>query len=73
MPATVETAIRARIDRLGSPAKRTLTAASVVGARFGSELLTALGIDPVFEELLSAELIDQVGFTPSPSTPFTIR
>jgi hypothetical protein len=36
----------------------------VIGVRFGAELLAALGIDAVFEELLGAELIDQVRFTP---------
>ena len=64
VPATVQAAIEARIDRLTTPAKRTLNAASVIGARFGAELLAALGIDPVFDELLGAELIDQVRFTP---------
>ncbi len=63
VPATVETAIAARIDQLSTPAKRTLTAASVVGAHFGAELLTALEIDAVFDELLGAQLIDQVKFT----------
>ena len=70
MPATVQAAIEARIDRLNTPAKRTLNAASVIGARFGAELLAALGIDPVFDELLSAELIDQVRFTPSAEYAF---
>jgi AAA ATPase domain/Adenylate and Guanylate cyclase catalytic domain len=70
VPATVQAAIAARIDRLDTPAKRTLTAASVVGARFGAELLAALGIDAVFDELLSAELIDQVRFTPSAEYAF---
>ena len=70
MPATVQAAIAARIDRLSTPAKRTLNAASVIGARFGAELLAALGIDPVFDELLSAELIDQVRFTPSAEYAF---
>jgi len=70
VPATVQAAIEARIDRLSTPAKRTLTAASVVGARFGAELLAALGIDAVFDELLSAELIDQVRFTPSAEYAF---
>ena len=64
VPATVQAAIGARIDRLETAAKRTLNAASVIGARFGADLLTALGIDPEFDELLSAELIDQVRFTP---------
>ena len=70
MPATVQAAIEARIDRLNAPAKRTLNAASVIGARFGAELLVALGIDPVFDELLGAELIDQVRFTPSAEYAF---
>ena len=64
VPATVQAAIEARIDRLNSRAKQTLNAASVIGARFGAELLTALGIDPVFDELLEAELIDQVTVRP---------
>ncbi len=70
VPATVQAAIEARIDRLPTPAKRTLNAASVIGARFGAELLAALGIDAVFDELLNAELIDQVRFTPSAEYAF---
>ena len=70
VPATVQAAIEARIDRLTAPAKRTLNAASVIGARFGAELLAALGIDAVVDELLGAELIDQVRFTPSPEYAF---
>ena len=70
VPATVQAAIAARIDRLSTPARRTLNAASVIGARFGAELLAALGIDAVFDELLSAELIDQVRFTPSAEYAF---
>ena len=70
VPATVQAAIEARIDRLTAPAKRTLNAASVIGARFGPQLLAALGIEPVLDELLSVELIDQVRFTPSPEYAF---
>jgi hypothetical protein len=47
-----------------------LTAASVIGARFGSELLSALGIDAEVDELLATELIDQVRFTPSAEYAF---
>ncbi len=65
VPATVQAAIEARIDRLNVAARQTLDAASVIGARFGTELLAALEINAVFDELLSAELIDQVRFTPS--------
>jgi adenylate cyclase len=64
VPATVQAAIEARIDRLEAPAKRTLNAAAVIGVRFGPQLLAALGVDPVLDELLSVELIDQVRFTP---------
>ncbi len=70
VPATVQAAIEARIDRLDTPAKQTLNAASVIGARFGAELLAALGIDAAFDELLGAELIDQVRFTPSAEYAF---
>ncbi len=70
VPATVQAAIEARIDRLNSRAKRTLNAASVIGARFGAELLAALGIDALLDELLGVELIDQVRFTPSPEYAF---
>jgi hypothetical protein len=70
VPATVQAAIEARIDRLDTPSKRTLNAASVIGARFEADLLAALGIDPPFDELLEAELIDQVRFTPNPEYAF---
>ena len=70
VPATVQAAIEARIDRLDTPAKRTLNAASVIGARFEADLLTALGLDPVLDKLLSAELIDQVRFAPSAEYAF---
>ncbi|MFV1364570.1 AAA family ATPase [Mycolicibacterium elephantis] len=64
VPPTVQSTIEARIDRLAVAAKRTLHAASVIGARFEAKWLAALGINPVIDELLSAELIDQVRFTP---------
>jgi class 3 adenylate cyclase len=70
VPATVQAAIEARIDRLTTQAKRTVNAASVIGARFGTELLAALGIDAVFDELLGVELIDQVRFTPEAEYAF---
>jgi class 3 adenylate cyclase len=70
VPATVQAAIEARIDRLSTPAKRTVTAASVIGARFGAGLLAALGIDAVLDEPLGAELIDQVRFTPTAEYAF---
>ena len=70
MPATLQATIAARIDRLDPNAKRTLSAAAVVGSRFGVDLLTALGIEPSFDELVKAELIDQVRFTRQPEYVF---
>ncbi len=70
VPATVQAAIAARIDRLSTAARQTIAAASVIGARFGADLLAALGIDAVVDELLGAELIDQVRLTPSAEYAF---
>ncbi len=70
VPATVEAAIEARIDRLDIRAKRTISGASVIGARFDVELLSKMGIDAVVDQLLNAELIDQVRFTPSAEYAF---
>src|SRR5271166_5207244 len=64
VPATLQAAIAARLDRLDPKAKRTLSAAAVIGSRFGTELLSSLGVAPVVDELISAELIDQVRLTP---------
>jgi adenylate cyclase len=64
VPPTLQATIAARIDRLDEAAKRTLSAAAVIGMRFGSELLTSLGTDVAIGELVDAELIDQVMFTP---------
>jgi class 3 adenylate cyclase len=64
VPATLQTTIATRIDRLVPTAKRTLNAAAVVGLRFDTDLLASLGIDPVVDDLVRAELIDQVKFTP---------
>ncbi|HEY7051677.1 MAG TPA: adenylate/guanylate cyclase domain-containing protein [Mycobacterium sp.] len=63
VPPTLQATISARIDRLTSAAKQTLSAAAVIGARFGPELLRELDIEPDLDELLAAELIDQVKFT----------
>ena len=70
VPATLQAAIAARIDRLEPAAKRTLHAAAVIGSRFTKELLMELDVEPAFSELLAAELIDQVRFTPYPEYAF---
>ena len=64
VPATLQAVIAARIDRLDTESKQTLNAAAVIGSRFTPQLVTALGIDPVVDELIRVELIDQVRFTP---------
>ena len=70
MPATVQATIAARIDRLDPKAKRTLSAAAVIGSRFSRDLLETLGIDPVLEDLVAGELIDQIRFTRQPEYVF---
>jgi hypothetical protein len=70
VPATLQATIAARIDRLDPKAKRTLSAAAVLGARFTLDLLTVLGVEAVVDDLLAAQLIDQVRFTRQPEYVF---
>ena len=63
VPATVQAAIAARIDRLSPGAKRALNAAAVIGLRFDEALLTALVDDVDLDALVQAELVDQIVFT----------
>jgi hypothetical protein len=70
VPATMQATIAARIDRLAPAAKRTLNAAAVIGSRFSPGLLETLGIDPVLEDLVGGELIDQIKFTRQPEYVF---
>ena len=70
VPATLQATIAARIDRLDVNAKRTLSAAAVVGSRFGLDLLTVLGVEPAVNELVAAQLVDQVRFTRQPEYVF---
>jgi hypothetical protein len=70
VPATVQATIAARIDRLNPNAKRTLSAAAVIGAKFSRDLLETLGIDPVLEDLVGGVLIDQISFTRQPEYVF---
>src|SRR6476660_3636618 len=66
VPATLQATIAARIDRLDPKAKRTLSAAAVVGSRFSRALLETLGIEPILEDLVVADLVDQVRITRGP-------
>jgi class 3 adenylate cyclase len=70
VPATLQATIAARIDRLDPLAKRTLSAAAVVGSRFGLDVLRQLGVEPEVAELVAAQLIDQVKFTAHPEYVF---
>jgi class 3 adenylate cyclase len=70
VPATLQATIAARIDRLDPNAKRTLSAAAVIGSRFTRELLEMLGIDPVLESLVGGEFINQITFTRQPEYVF---
>ena len=70
VPATLQATIAARIDRLDPKAKRTLSAAAVIGSRFNLDLLTVLGVEPVVADLVAAQFIDQVKFTRQPEYVF---
>ncbi|OBG64853.1 hypothetical protein A9X05_26510 [Mycobacterium sp. E3298] len=70
VPPTLQATIGSRIDRLTSSAKQVLNAATVIGSRFSAELLAIVQGETdghsqaALAELVHAELIDQVRFTP---------
>jgi adenylate cyclase len=64
VPATLQAAIAARIDRLDAAAKQLLCTASVIGVRFDGDLLADIADSSAIAELIRAELVDQVMFTP---------
>ncbi|OBI06905.1 ATP-binding protein [Mycobacterium scrofulaceum] len=70
VPATLQATIAARIDRLRPKAKRTLSAAAVIGSRFRLDLLMELGVEPVVDELVAAQVIDRVGPARQPEYVF---
>jgi adenylate cyclase len=63
VPANLHSTIGARIDRLPAAAKKSLNAASVIGLRFDTDLLTDLVDDADIAPLVTAEVVDQVAFT----------
>src|SRR5262249_26249187 len=65
VPATLQATIASRIDRLHPAAKRALSAAAVIGQRFSGDLLVSLGVQPVVNELVEAEMIDEVTHRPT--------
>lgn len=70
VPATLQATIASRIDRLDPKAKRALGAAAVIGLRFSRDLLASLNVEPMVDELLAAQLIDQVSFSQHPEYVF---
>ncbi|MDT5084717.1 MAG: hypothetical protein QOH54_1895 [Mycobacterium sp.] len=68
VPGSLQATIAARTDRLSAAAKHALYSAAVIGLRFRPDLLTVVMGDAAPEaaitELLDAELVDQVMFTP---------
>jgi adenylate cyclase len=59
VPATLQSTIAARIDRLGAAAKNALNAAAVIGTRFSEGRLRNL-VQPVcIDELVDAEMIER--------------
>jgi adenylate cyclase len=60
VPATLQAALAARIDRLNQGAKRTLNAAAVIGLRLDADLLTSVVQGAEVEPLIEAELVDRV-------------
>jgi class 3 adenylate cyclase len=70
VPATLRAAIAARIDRLDGTAKQTLNAAAVIGMRFSADFAAALIGETALTDLVHAELIDQVRFTPQAEYAF---
>jgi adenylate cyclase len=70
VPANLQSAIGARIDRLPVTAKKTLSAASVIGLRFDADLLAELVKEVDIAPLIAAEVVDQVRFTRSAEYAF---
>ncbi len=70
IPATVQATIAARVDRLKPAAKRTLSAAAVIGAKVNRNLLESLGIDPALEDLIRGQFLDQTSFNRDPDYVF---
>jgi adenylate cyclase len=75
VPATLQAAIAARVDRLGAAAKQALYAGAVIGTRFRTDLMNTLlneasRSDSAIAELLGAELIDRVPSSPGAEYAF---
>jgi class 3 adenylate cyclase/tetratricopeptide (TPR) repeat protein len=69
IPPTIQDIIRARIDRLGEPVKRTVQNAAVIGREFGLRLLqrvadAAPDVEPSVDTLKRLEFIHETRFVP---------
>ncbi len=67
VPATVQTVLAARIDRLPPQAKSALNAAAVIGSTFDLDVVRAVlpNTDRAdIADLVSVELVDQIEFVP---------
>jgi tetratricopeptide (TPR) repeat protein len=69
IPPTIQDIIRARIDRLGDPVKRTVQNAAVIGREFGLRLLTHISeagpdVEHSVETLKRMEFIHETRFFP---------
>jgi adenylate cyclase len=70
VPASLQAIIGARIDRLTATAKRTLSAAAVIGAQFDTRLLESLLDSVDVAPLIEAQLVEQVRFAPHATYAF---
>ena len=75
VPATVQDIVRARIDRLQEPIKRTVQNAAVIGREFALRLLARISEVPAdvhdyLETLTHVELIHEKRFFPEPEYVF---
>ena len=69
IPPTIQDIIRARIDRLGEPVKRTVQNAAVIGREFGLRLLTRISetapeVEQSVDTLKRLEFIHETRFFP---------
>ena len=73
VPATLQATIAARIDRLDPKAKRTLSAAAVIGSRFGLDLLHRWGSNRLLRIWWRPSSSIRSDSPDNPSTCSTIR
>jgi DNA-binding NtrC family response regulator/class 3 adenylate cyclase/tetratricopeptide (TPR) repeat protein len=74
-PGTLHDIIRARLDRLEEPVKRTVQTAAVIGRQFGFQLLARVSamaqeIESYLATLKHLELVHEVRFFPDPEYIF---